>query len=80
MFIILGLVLMLSGLFMNSVLGYDQVDTLSDEEMVMEYMTETYGYDNDYEVEVIESDSTEYIHYHYTVNGKYCGINSIERE
>ena len=78
-FVLLGIMLMITGLFINSALGYDQMDVVTDEEKVMEYMIEHYGENEDYEIEVINAGNTEHIHYHYTVNGRYCGINSIER-
>ena len=78
-FVILGIMLMITGLFINSALGYDQIEVVTDEEKVMEYMVDHYGENKDYEIEVINAGDTEYIHYHYTVNGQYYGINSIER-
>ena len=79
-FVVLGIMLMITGLFINSALGYDDIEVVTDEEMVMEYMIEYYGENNDYEIEVINAGDTEHIHYHYTVNGRHCGINSIERQ
>lgn len=77
--IILGLLVMVLGLFANAKLGYEADMELSDKDMISMYVSEEYGIENG-EVFIEETDDDEYIEYMVFVNGKPSTAGTIHRE
>ena len=76
--VFLGLVIVVLSLFVNSKLGYQGDNKLSDNELIELYLLEERGNGN-YDVFVNDGPDDEYIYYSAYDGGKFVDCGSVER-